>query len=91
MRLEAVSDLASPPGWGDRQPSDPVVGACERKFSVAQARKRGEAGEGLVNLNARVPKHLWRRVRLQCLREGCLLRSFITEALNEHLRPRARR
>jgi hypothetical protein len=47
--------------------------------------------ESLVNLNARVPKHLWRRVRLQCLREECLLRSFITEALREYLREQVRR
>lgn len=45
-----------------------------------------ESNEALVNLNARVPKHLWRRVRLQCLREERLLRSFITEALREYLR-----
>jgi hypothetical protein len=43
----------------------------------------------LVNLNARVPKHLWRRVRLQCLREERLLRSFITDALREYLHGRA--
>ena len=48
-----------------------------------------EAGT-LVNLNARVPKHLWRRVRLQCLREERLLRSFITDALREYLRVRHR-
>jgi hypothetical protein len=47
--------------------------------------------ESLVNLNARVPKHLWRRVRLQCLREERLLRSFITEALREYLRERGTR
>jgi hypothetical protein len=47
--------------------------------------------ETLVNLNARVPKHLWRRVRLQCLREERLLRSFITDALREYLRVRSRR
>ena len=47
--------------------------------------------ENLVNLNARVPKHLWRRVRLQCLREERLLRSFITEALREYLREHAGR
>ena len=46
--------------------------------------------EPLVNLNARVPKELWRRVRLQCLREGRLLRSFITEALREHLKGTSR-
>ena len=39
----------------------------------------------LVNLNARVPKHLWRRVRLECLREGQLLRAFVTDALQEYL------
>jgi hypothetical protein len=44
------------------------------------------SNEALVNLNARVPKHLWRRVRLQCLREERLLRSFITEALRDYLR-----
>ena len=47
--------------------------------------------EPLVNLNARVPKHLWRRVRLQCLREGRLLRAFVTEALQEHLSAQKRR
>jgi hypothetical protein len=47
--------------------------------------------ESLVNLNARVPKHLWRRVRLQCLREERLLRSFITDALREYLHRQARR
>lgn len=41
--------------------------------------------EILVNLNARIPRNLWRRVRLQCTREGRLLRSFITEALEERL------
>jgi len=47
--------------------------------------------ETLVNLNARVPRHLWRRVRLQCLREERLLRSFITEALREYLSERSGR
>lgn len=50
-----------------------------------------DLGEPLVNLNARVPKHLWRRVRLRCLEEGRLLRAFITDALREHLREQARR
>jgi hypothetical protein len=45
--------------------------------------------ETLVNLNARVPKQLWRRVRLQCLREERLLRNFITDALREYLRERS--
>lgn len=50
-----------------------------------------DPSEPLVNLNARVPKHLWRRVRLQCLRDGRLLRSFITEALQDYLRTRQTR
>jgi hypothetical protein len=54
-------------------------------------RGRFDDSESLVNLNARVPKHLWRRVRLQCLREERLLRSFITDALREYLRERAGR
>jgi hypothetical protein len=56
-----------------------------------RSRSRSDAAETLVNLNARVPRHLWRRVRLQCLREERLLRSFITEALREYLRARSRR
>jgi hypothetical protein len=55
------------------------------------ARERIAMHESLVNLNARVPKHLWRRVRLQCLREERLLRSFITDALREYLRHRGGR
>jgi hypothetical protein len=57
------------------------------------ARRTRAAGddETLVNLNARVPKHLWRRVRLQCLREERLLRSFITEALREYLQKQTAR
>jgi len=51
-------------------------------------RRRQEAQEELVNLNARVPRPLWRRVRVQCLREDRLLRTFITEALREYLEAR---
>lgn len=54
------------------------------------ARASVENQEALVNLNARVPKQLWRRVRLQCLREERLLRNFITDALREYLRGRSR-
>jgi hypothetical protein len=54
-------------------------------------RNEREDSDTLVNLNARVPKHLWRRVRLQCLREERLLRNFITEALREYLRDRVGR
>lgn len=57
------------------------------------ARRTGveaKAGDPLVNLNARIPKQLWRRVRLQCLREERLLRGFVTEALQEYLRSRGR-
>jgi hypothetical protein len=58
---------------------------------VSRTRSARDDGDTLVNLNARVPKHLWRRVRLQCLREERLLRSFITDALREYLRERGRR
>ena len=57
-------------------------------------RKTGEtehANDILVNLNARIPKSLWRRVRLQCTRQGRLLRSFIQEALQERLHSQKRR
>jgi len=57
----------------------------------AHASAEAESAEALVNLNARVPRHLWRRVRLQCLRDERLLRTFITEALREYLRGRAAR
>lgn|GEM_PF-1255706 len=58
--------------------------------NTAMAPAEGSSAEPLVNLNARVPKQLWRRVRLKCLEEGRLLRTFITEALEEHLRNRTR-
>jgi hypothetical protein len=45
----------------------------------------------LVNLNARVPKSLWRRVRVTCTQRGQLLRHFITEALRDRLRETKRR
>jgi len=53
--------------------------------------RASDSAETLVNLNARVPKQLWRRVRRQCLREERLLRNFITEALRDYLRQRAGR
>ena len=59
--------------------------------SIGSQASAGESSEPLVNLNARVPKHLWRRVRLRCLEEGRLLRAFITEALREHLRAQKKR
>ena len=58
---------------------------------ASRHRTEVDDSETLVNLNARVPKHLWRRVRLQCLREERLLRSFITDALREYLRERGGR
>ncbi len=57
------------------------------------ARQNGidaKEADPLVNLNARIPKRLWRRVRLQCVRDERLLRGFVTEALQEHLRARGR-
>ena len=58
---------------------------------AARERRERDDQDVLVNLNARVPKHLWRRVRLQCLREERLLRAFITEALREYLGQQNRR
>jgi hypothetical protein len=49
------------------------------------------AKEILVNLNARVPRELWHRIRVHCTREGRMLRDFITEALEERLRRERRR
>jgi len=57
----------------------------------AHVSAEAESHEALVNLNARVSRHLWRRVRLQCLHDERLLRTFITEALREYLRGRAAR
>ena len=49
-----------------------------------------EQHASLVNLNARIPKRLWRRVRLQCVRDERLLRGFVTDALQDYLRTRGR-
>jgi len=57
---------------------------------ASRQRSVREAREELVNLNARVPKGLWRRVRLRCLTEEKLLRTFITEALEEYLQDQRR-
>ena len=51
----------------------------------------GASDDFLVNLNAGVPRNLGRRVRVQCTRDGQLLRDFITEALQERLRVEGRR
>ena len=59
--------------------------------SVARRIANGdEQHPSLVNLNARIPKRLWRRVRLQCVRDERLLRGFVTEALQDYLRTRGR-
>ncbi len=58
--------------------------------STATARDEHSGAEPLVNLNARIPKRLWERVRRKCHEEGRLLRVYITEALEEHLRSRTR-
>lgn len=62
-------------------------------MSVAPKRvtSAAKADEQLVNLNARVPKKLWRTVRVHCLEEGQLLRVFITDALSEHLARRTKK
>ena len=59
---------------------------------MARRNSNGEENghDPLVNLNARIPKRLWRRVRLQCVRDERLLRGFVTEALLDYLRTRGR-
>jgi predicted HicB family RNase H-like nuclease len=47
--------------------------------------------EILVNLNARVPRDLWRRTKMHATKKGVLLREFITEALVEALRREKKR
>jgi hypothetical protein len=47
--------------------------------------------EILVNLNARVPRDLWRRTKMHTTKKGVLLRKFITEALVEALRREKKR
>lgn len=44
------------------------------------------AKELLVNLNARVSKDLWKRIRVRCVTDETLLRDFITEALRDRLK-----
>jgi hypothetical protein len=39
----------------------------------------------LVNLNARIPRRLYRRVKVKALEEDRLLRDFIRDALHGHL------
>ena len=46
--------------------------------------------DDLVNLNARVPRTLLRKVRAHCKRADVTMRAFITSALQQQL-PRRRR
>jgi len=57
---------------------------------IAGVNGNGAGSDALVNLNARIPKRLWRRVRLQCVRDERLLRGFVTEALQDYLQKRGR-
>lgn len=49
------------------------------------------ADDELVNLNARVPRSLIKRVRTQCAQGDVTMRAFITAALEQHLSSRQRR
>jgi hypothetical protein len=44
----------------------------------------------LVNLNARVPEPLWRRLRMECAVDGRFIQTFIAEAIEEQLDPTKR-
>ena len=76
--------------------STPVLEAVRASASaVTMMLRRQTAGtkgtEVLVNLNARVPKSLWRRVRMECAVRGRLIQTFTTEAIEEQLHPTRRR
>ncbi len=47
-----------------------------------------EATEPLTALNARIPRQLWRHLRLLCVQQDRLMRDFIAEAMREYLRSR---
>jgi len=49
------------------------------------------ADDELVNLNARVPRSLIRRVRTHCAQTDVTMRVFITSALEQHLGAKKRR
>jgi len=49
------------------------------------------AAEPLVNLNARIPRRLHRRVRLLWVEQDREMREFVAEALRESLRRRSAR
>jgi hypothetical protein len=59
---------------------------------MARARTKAHAAEDeLVNLNARVPRGLIRRVRARCALSDQTMRDFITSALEQHLTSKTRR
>lgn len=49
------------------------------------------ADDELVNLNARVPRSLIKRVRTHCAQTDVTMRVFITSALEQHLGSKKRR
>jgi len=51
-------------------------------------RRAVEPTEPLIGLNARIPRQLWRRLRLLCVQQDRLMQDFIAEALREYLRRR---
>ena len=45
----------------------------------------GNNDSSLVNLNARIPRDLWQKVKLSCFRDGKPLQGYIGEAVRERL------
>lgn len=45
----------------------------------------GKPVDVLVNLNVRMPRNLWQRVRQEAARRGVPIRDFVREACERHL------
>ena len=56
-------------------------------------RRRGELRgrtEPLVNLNARIPRELYRRVKVASIEQDLEMQDFLADAIREYLRARLR-
>jgi predicted HicB family RNase H-like nuclease len=65
----------------------PLRRMSRRKKAAPSA---GPQDEPLVNLNARISPSLRRRLRLQCVEQGCRMDHFVAQAIREALRRRPR-
>lgn len=58
---------------------------------MLRQRRSDVSDDVLVNLNARVPRGLRRRLKIHCSHADQMLRAFVTEAIDERLHPVRRR